>query len=70
VVFSVVVVSLVPPEVVVAELPHGVVGLAVTQSHRALTEFKTAMAVLMSQPLMTQSWATLWIIDDEEHWHS
>lgn len=49
---------------------HGVVGFAVTQEQRALTELRTVIAP--STPpheLITQFWAALWITAEDEHWH-
>lgn len=46
--------SVVAPEVLVAGFVQGVVGLTVTQSQRALTEFRTAIPVSMPHPSMTQ----------------
>lgn len=60
----------VPAKVSVAVAEQGVVGLASTQAHKALTELRTWMPVSMPHPSMTQPWAAFWMIDVDEHWHS
>ena len=54
-------------EVCVAEAEQGVVGWAVTQTHKALTEFNTWIPVPKPQPPMTQFCALFWMTADDVH---
>lgn len=56
-------------EVVVTGAEQGVVGLASTHTHRALTEARTWIPVSKPQPPMTQFCALFWITAEDSHWH-
>lgn len=57
-------------EVDVTGTEQGVVGLASTHTHRALTEARTWIPVSNPQPPMTQFCALFWITAEDVHWHA